>query len=66
MGAGEGNFITSLETAWLIGPELGASTLLPQEKLRWVCEGDFWILQGGPIAHAACQMPCRGVIIGTT
>jgi hypothetical protein len=59
MGAGEGSFITSLETACLIGPELGASTLLQQEKLRWVCERDFWILQGGPIANTGWMRPVK-------
>jgi tetratricopeptide (TPR) repeat protein len=43
-----------------------AQELLQQEKLQWVSERDFWILQGGPIADTGWMRPVeRLVTIGS-
>lgn len=39
-----------------------AQELLKQEKLQWVCERDFWILQGGPIADTGWMRPVERLV----
>jgi tetratricopeptide (TPR) repeat protein len=39
-----------------------ARELLQQEKLQWVCEKDFWILQGGPIADTGWMRPVERLV----
>jgi tetratricopeptide (TPR) repeat protein len=39
-----------------------AQRLLQQKKLQWVCERDFWMLQGGPMADTGWMRPVERLV----